>query len=441
MFGGYAGRMPLALCAVLAGGALAAAGAPAGVPRAVAHGTATEAGCPAGWTCESLGKATGGEVVNTDGSWSVTGSGSGIHGGGSPDYLHMITQPVSGDAQVVAQVVSQGSTLVKPEAGIMLRASNDPRAPFFALVMFVNDPGEHEIQPKIDVFSRTVQGGTVTQYTKVYPVAQPVWLMAQRHGNSFTASTSRDGAAWQLIPGTQHTLSLPATLLGGVFVSSENSSDVETADFAGVGVGAPSVEPKLPRSKHGCPAGWSCQDINDTAPVGDQVLSGGTWTVTGTGKAIGGREDSFNLVDQALTGDGAVSAQLQSVGAAAPTSAAGVMMRATLDPGSPYYAILVTAGQGARVSWRATAGSAASPDVQVAIAAPAWLQVTRVTDAVSGAVTYTAFTSTDGVSWTVVPGTATVLDLGAGGTLAGMAADAVKPGGTNPAVFAAVSIG
>lgn len=397
--------------------------------------------CPAGWTCQDVGSATGTQGVNADGSWTVQGSGNGIHGSATSESLHMVTQPFSGDTQLIAKVVSQGSTLIKPEAGIMMRASSDPRAPFFALVMFANDPSEHETQPKINIYSRSTLGGKVVQYTKVYPVPQPVWLMAQRVGNSFTASSSKDGVTWRLIPGTQHTLSLPATMNDGVFVSSSNATDIETATFAGISVGRPTITPSLPPSKHGCPPGWHCQDIDDTAPVGDQVLSAGTWTITGTGKWLGtGSEDSFNLVDQVMSGDGSITAHLDSVGTAAPTSAAGLMMRASLSQYAPYYAVLATATQGPTVSWRTASGKNAVAGPQLSSAPPMWMRIVRTTDSSTRLSTYAAFTSPDGLSWSVIPGSGATLNLGSAGTIAGLAADAVKPGGTNSAVFSSVSI-
>ena len=52
------------------------------------------------------------------------------------------------------------------------------------------------------------------------------------------------------------------------------------------------------------------------------------------------------------------------------------MMRATTDPGSPYYAVFVTPGNGIAVQWRTAQGGATS-QVTTAGTVPLYLKITR----------------------------------------------------------------
>jgi hypothetical protein len=85
------------------------------------------------------------------------------------------------------------------------------------------------------------------------------------------------------------------------------------------------------------------------------------------------------------------------------------MMRLTTDPGSPYYAVFVTPGHGVVVQWRTTQGGTTTQAV-TAGAVPVYLKITRT------GTTFTAFTSTGGSTWTVIPGS-TVTIAGLTGTL------------------------
>ena len=76
----------------------------------------------------------------------------------------------------------------------------------------------------------------------------------------------------------------------------------------------------------------------------------------------------------------------------------GVMLRATTDPGSPEYAALVTPGNGIVVQYRAAQGGTTVRISQVLQTVPRYVRVNRTGD------TFTAFTSPDGVTWTLMPG-------------------------------------
>src|SRR5207248_8286992 len=103
-----------------------------------------------------------------------------------------------------------------------------------------------------------------------------------------------------------------------------------------------------------CPSNWHCADIGNPALAGSQSQSGSTWTVQGTGYDIWNASDQFHFVWQSLASDGSVSAHLLSQTNTSIWAKAGVMLRQTTDPASPYYAALVTPGNGIVVECRRT---------------------------------------------------------------------------------------
>ena len=159
---------------------------------------------------------------------------------------------------------------------------------------------------------------------------------------------------------------------------------------------------------------WSGADIGNPPLAGSDSLSNGIWTVAGEGTDIGGTADQFHFVWQSLVSDGGISAQVLSQTNTNVSARAGVMLRQSTDPSAPFYAVVVTPGKGIYVLRRSTQGGGVSTVVNLAGTVPVYLQVQR-----SGA-TYTAFTSSDGVTWTSIPGSS--VTLGPTGTwLAGMA--------------------
>ncbi|MGH2410296.1 MAG: hypothetical protein ACRDGS_08025, partial [Chloroflexota bacterium] len=182
-----------------------------------------------------------------------------------------------------------------------------------------------------------------------------------------------------------------------------------------------------------CPSGWSCNDIGNPALAGSQALSGSTWTIQGGGYDIWLTMDQFHYVWQPLAGDGSLSARATSQSNSDPWAKAGVMLRQTTDPASPFYALFVTPGNGIVVDYRSSQGSTAIQAAPaLAGAVPAYLKVTR-----SGS-TFSAFTSSDGTTWTLVPGSSLSLTM-SGSVLSGLAVTAHNGGAVSTASFDSIN--
>jgi hypothetical protein len=134
--------------------------------------------------------------------------------------------------------------------------------------------------------------------------------------------------------------------------------------------------------------------------------------------------DQFTFVHQALAGNGSITAALTSLTGTVPIppgampqaavralqseglrpwSKAGLIIRASLKPGSAYAAVMATGAHGVRMQYDYThdiAGQAGTPSA----AAPAWLRLSRSGDTITG------YDSADGTHWTKI-GTATLAGL------------------------------
>jgi hypothetical protein len=166
----------------------------------------------------------------------------------------------------------------------------------------------------------------------------------------------------------------------------------------------------------GCPSPWACADVGSPSTPGGSTVSGGVWTLKGAGNDIQSSADQFQFVAQPLAGNGSISAHVTSQMNTSSWAKTGVMLRVSTTAGSPNYALLGTPGNGIVVSYRAAQG--ASTTVKHALPAgtvPVYLRVAR-----SGSV-FTAYTSSDGATWTLVPGSTVTLNAMSGAVLEGLA--------------------
>lgn len=182
-----------------------------------------------------------------------------------------------------------------------------------------------------------------------------------------------------------------------------------------------------------CPTGWGCGDIGGPVLAGGQSVSAGTWTVQGAGGDIWSVSDQFHYVWQSLAGDGSVGGRVLSQTNTDVWAKAGFMLRQSTDAGAPYYAVLMTPGNGVNVQYRPAQGANAVQLLSTGGTSPAYLKVGRTGN------TFTAYTAGDGATWTPIPGSSVALTLG-GALLAGMAVTSHNPGISSVATFDTVGV-
>ena len=378
--------------------------------------TATEfpppgSGCPTSWTCSDIGgPLPAGQQTLTGSTWSVSGGGGDIWG--TADSFHLVNQTLAADGTVTAHVTAQSNTSVWAKAGVMLRGTTDPGSPYYSAFI---TPGNG-----VAVQWRTAQGGSSSQTSTA--VTSPIYLRIARYTAggtvSYTAYTSPDGTTWTAVPGsTKSVTGLTGALLAGLAVTSHSQGTGSTVGFDTVSVTAT----EYPPPGTGCPTGWTCSDIGGPLPVGQQTLTGGTWSLSGGGGDIWGTADAFHYVSQSLTADGSISAHVTAQANTSVWAKAGVMLRASTDPGSPDYTVLVTPANGIVVQWR-TAQGGTTAQIKSTGTVPVYLRVARTGSS------FTAYTSPDGSTWTAVPGATVTLAGLSGPILPRPCRDVAQPG-------------
>jgi ABC-type transport system involved in multi-copper enzyme maturation permease subunit len=122
--------------------------------------------------------------------------------------------------------------------------------------------------------------------------------------------------------------------------------------------------------------------------------------------------DNFYFVRQPLAGNGGITVRVTSLTSllppkgqpfggtpsrpgVVPWSKAGIIVKASLSPGSAYAAMMATGANGVRMQWNYTGDTPGLPGA-VSAASPRWLRLTRDGDTITGS------DSADGVHWTVV---------------------------------------
>jgi len=190
-------------------------------------------------------------------------------------------------------------------------------------------------------------------------------------------------------------------VLLGMAVSSHNAQQLGIATFDSV-----SASKQAPPAPTACPSSWFCSDVGYAMLGGSQVYKDGTWTLQAGGADIGNTADQFHGVWQLLPNDGSVSARVTTVSDTDDYSKAGVMLRQSVQPGSPYYAIFVTPRKGVIVQYRDAQGvTSVANDIPIDYKLPIYLEVARVGNS------FSAYTSEDGVNWRLVDGETRTLNM------------------------------
>ena len=137
------------------------------------------------------------------------------------------------------------------------------------------------------------------------------------------------------------------------------------------------------------------------ASVGSFVEApAGTYTMTAEGTDIWDAADEFHYAFKTLAGAGTMEAQVLSIQNTDPWAKAGIMIRETLEAGSKFAAVYITAGSGCRFQARTDTDITATSDTtvataeQTAITAPFWIKLDR-----DFAGNFRAYYSSDGTSW------------------------------------------
>ncbi|HEX7260297.1 MAG TPA: DUF1349 domain-containing protein, partial [Luteolibacter sp.] len=151
------------------------------------------------------------------------------------------------------------------------------------------------------------------------------------------------------------------------------------------------------------PGGWNSSDIGAVGVPGSSSLSGGVYTVSGSGADIWGSSDKFHFTSTTMTGDGEIRARVTSQTNTSAWAKAGVMIRNGTAANATHAMMVITPGKGFAFQYRAATGGASAN-----VAGPSlntkpnnWVRLTRC-----GSL-FTSYVSANGTTWTQV-GQATI---------------------------------
>lgn len=152
------------------------------------------------------------------------------------------------------------------------------------------------------------------------------------------------------------------------------------------------------------PPSWNSEDIGITTPEGSAGMdSTGTFVIEGAGSDVWGSSDHFHYVYQRLSGDGVITARVDSIEHTNDWAKTGVMIRETLEGNSPHAMSIVTPLQlqgngekGVSLQYRTSKGGSTSISSGSEATAPHWVRLSR-----RGG-TFTGYDSFDGVNWNLI---------------------------------------
>ena len=169
--------------------------------------------------------------------------------------------------------------------------------------------------------------------------------------------------------------------------------------------------------------------------AGSTSTANGVYTVRASGWDIWETQDEFRFVYGAMSGDGEITARVDSIASTYEWTKAGVMIRETLSANSRFAYTLVTGGKGVAFHQRVSPGALAGPGGMAdgVTRAPYWVRVRRVGNV------FTGYVSADGQNWRQ-QGASVTIAMGAN-VYAGLALTSGNDGSLATAAFSNLRFG
>lgn len=183
------------------------------------------ANLPPGWTDLDIGSpAQTGYATYTNGGWTVGGGGNDIWN--NTDQFNLASESVSGDGEMVAQVLTIQSADAWSKAGVMFRDDTTAGSANVAVVATIGNGVSFQ-------WRSTANGISIFQ--NVAGLTAPVWVKLARAGTNFSAFYSNDGNSWTQVGATQGIL-LNTNFLAGLAVTAHNNAAFNVSAFTNVTV-------------------------------------------------------------------------------------------------------------------------------------------------------------------------------------------------------------
>jgi hypothetical protein len=252
--------------------------------------------------------------VESGGLYEVFTGGPDIASTGTTDVCRFIYFPITNSANctVTARVLNYNTSSTLCRAGVMIRETSANDARHFSMLTYIT--GAVNQVSRATAGAASVNQSLRTQAT----MAKPGWCRLTRVGDVISAFVSSNGTTFTQI-GVEQNIPLNSQLLVGLAVSSRADGTLAQATFDNV-----TIDPAPA-------AGLTGRDIGFVNEPGGVSVSGGVYTITGSGTGfIPGQtstEDEGYMVGVPVSGDFSITARLIGFTAAPTTSQAGLVVR------------------------------------------------------------------------------------------------------------------
>jgi hypothetical protein len=188
------------------------------------------------------------------------------------DQFRYVYQPMSGNGEVIARVVSLTNQHAWSKAGVMIREALTAQSRHAMVVTSISKGYAFQRRPEPGAYSEHTSGGSGTA---------PGWVRLVRTGDLFEAYRSANGTSWTRIG--SDTIPMGDTVYVGLAVTSHNASAATTAVFDSVKITSSS-------GSNGNPA------VSITAPAnGAKYTTPATVTIAATATDPEGRMASVDF--------------------------------------------------------------------------------------------------------------------------------------------------
>jgi len=189
----------------------------------------TAEGAVADLTLSFQGQPDSLSVDEETGTYTITGEGADVWG--SSDQFHYVYMNLTGDGEISARVVSNGTGSNNwAKGGVMIRESTAPDSRHAIMALTGSEGGGITFQ------GRWVPGERSHSFHGDMTAAPPYWVKLVREGNNITAYSSADGVEWALFDDTSpdgditnpQPVEMADPVLVGLFVTSHADNENRT---------------------------------------------------------------------------------------------------------------------------------------------------------------------------------------------------------------------